>query len=94
MPRTVRQEIVALLEAREWTPRELADRLGLRERELADHLPHVARTLRAGGRRLAVQPAECLACGYLFRDRRRLTAPGRCPRCKSLRIDPPAYRVE
>lgn len=94
MPRTVRQEIVALLEAREWTPRELADRLGLRERELADHLPHVARTLRARGRRLAVQPAECLACGYLFRDRRRLTAPGRCPRCKSLRIDPPAYRVE
>jgi len=94
MHRTVRQEIVTLLEARERTPRQLADLLGMRERELSDHLPHVARTLRAGGRRLAVRPAECLACGHVFRDRRRLTAPSRCPRCKSLRIDPPAYRVE
>lgn len=94
MPQTIRQQIVTLLETGERTPRDLAVLLGIEERELAADLPHVVRSLRAARRRLQVRPAECLACGFVFRDRRRLTTPGRCPRCRSNRIDPPAFHLE
>ncbi len=93
MPHTLRQQIVALLQAEEMTPRQLAQAMGLREKELGDHLNHIRRSLSAQGRKLRVRPAECPACGYIFRDRRRLAAPSRCPECKATRLDPPGYRI-
>jgi predicted Zn-ribbon and HTH transcriptional regulator len=71
--------------------RELASRLGLREKDVADHLEHVARTLEARGARLAVEPAQCRACGFVFEHRARLTRPSRCPECKREQIEPPLF---
>lgn len=72
---------------------ELARELGLRDREAAEHLAHALRSL---GReeRLSEEPAECLDCGFAFRKRERLGTPGRCPRCRSERIQPAVFRVE
>jgi predicted Zn-ribbon and HTH transcriptional regulator len=75
------------------TARELSERVGIPEKEVAGHLEHLEKSLRAGGARLEVLPAECLACGYVFRERRRLTRPGACPRCRATRVAPPAFRV-
>lgn len=91
--RTLRQQIVALLQTREMTPRQLAQALDLKEKELGDHLNHIQRSLAAQGRKLRVRPAECPTCGYVFRNRRRLAAPSRCPECKATRLEPPAYRI-
>ncbi|MBM7119372.1 transcriptional regulator [Archangium primigenium] len=75
------------------TARELSARVGISEKDVAGHLTHLAKSLRAGGAALTVIPSECLACGFVFRDRERLTRPGACPACRSTRIEPPAFRI-
>jgi transcriptional regulator len=76
------------------TARELSERVSVREKEIAEHLEHLTRSLRARGERLVVEPASCIACGYRFSRRTRLSRPGSCPECGSTRIDPPAFRIE
>jgi transcriptional regulator len=76
------------------TARELSERVGVREKDVADHLAHLARSAVRRGERLVVEPAACVACGFVFRDRTRLARPGSCPSCRSTRIDPPAFRIE
>jgi hypothetical protein len=75
------------------TARDLSRAAGIREKDVAQHLAHLARSLAHRGERLVVEPATCLACGYAFRDRTRLTRPGACPSCRSTRIDPPVFRI-
>ena len=94
---TVRSALKAALrtasreEAR--TAKELSAAVGISEKDVAEHLAHLERSLKPEGLRLEVAPAECLACGYVFRERTRLTRPGACPKCRSTRIDPPAFRI-
>jgi predicted Zn-ribbon and HTH transcriptional regulator len=90
---TIRQRIIKLLEASDMTARDLSQVIGIREREVYDHLPHIARSLTAQNRRLIIQPFQCLECGYVFRDRQRLTRPSRCPRCRQSRIQEAVYGV-
>ena len=91
---TVRADLRRELEHGPATAHELSSSVGIREREVAGHLEHLSRSLEARGGKLVVRPAACLECGYLFRERKRFTTPGRCPRCGSERIEPPAFSVE
>ena len=91
---TLRQEIVEQLRQGPLTARELSALVHIREKEVIEHLAHVERSLRDSEERLALDPAECLACGYRFEERRRLTKPSACPRCRAQRIDPPVFRLE
>lgn len=93
MSATVRQALLERLRHGPATLGELARELGLREGHAAEHLAHAVRSL-GGGERLVEDPAQCLGCGFSFRKRNRLTTPGRCPRCRSERIRPAAFRVE
>ncbi len=91
---TVRQRIVQLLTGTERSFEELRRELGLPARRVEDELQHVARSVRrtrGEPRKLAVDPARCLECGFVFRERAptRFTSPSRCPRCKSERIAEP-----
>ena len=91
--RTVRQRIIELLGEQEMSARELSQRLGVREKEVYEHLGHIARSVAARGTRLQVPPFECLSCGYVFRERERFTRPSRCPRCRESHIQTPVYRL-
>ena len=73
--------------------RDLAAALDIREADAADHLQHVARSLRAQGVALQTSPAYCRQCAYEFRKRERFTRPGRCPRCKDGRIQGAVYHI-
>jgi hypothetical protein len=75
------------------TAKELSARVGISEKDVAGHLEHLEKSLKAGGAALEVIPAECLACGFVFKERKRLTRPGSCPECRSTRIEPPAFRI-
>lgn len=88
---TLRQRIIAQIALVPMDLADLAQRLGVKEKELAQHLPHIARSIAAKGGRLTVDPAVCRNCGYTFKNRTRLTPPSRCPRCKQSRIDGPWY---
>ncbi len=90
----MREELREALREGPATARELSSRVGVREREVAEHLEHLARSLASEGERLALDPAACLACGYVFRGRSRLSRPSACPRCRGTHIEPPAFRIE
>jgi predicted Zn-ribbon and HTH transcriptional regulator len=91
---TIRQEIIELLSAGMMDARQLSREVSIREKEVYDHLTHIARSLAVKGYKLGIQPAQCLSCGYVFKDRQRLTRPGRCPRCKNTHLQSPAYYIQ
>lgn len=92
---TQRQRIVELLEGSEWSFEELRRELAVPAWALEEDLRHVDKSLRRGHARLRVEPARCLACGFVFQDRapRHFHAPSRCPRCRSERISQPRFRI-
>jgi predicted Zn-ribbon and HTH transcriptional regulator len=91
---TLRQQLHALLRSESSrTARELSEELGIREREIAQHLEHLERSLKNEDERLVVEPSTCAGCGFVFRERQRLTRPGKCPRCRATRVLPPRFRV-
>ncbi|MBW2038072.1 MAG: transcriptional regulator [Deltaproteobacteria bacterium] len=82
-----------LLSKKDMSARELSQAMGIREKEVYEHLPHIARSAAAQRKRLIIRPFRCLACGYVFQDRKRFTRPGRCPHCKRSHIQEPTYRI-
>ncbi len=90
---TLRQQIIALLAERPMDLLALSQALGLREKETLAHLPHIAKSLAGRGGRLRLRPARCEGCGFEFKERRRLSPPSRCPRCKTARIQGPWYSI-
>lgn len=91
---TLRQSLLDELRGHPVTARDLAARLGLRERDVTPHLEHLERSVRARGERFTILPASCRGCGYEFEDRRALTRPSRCPRCRGERIEAPRFLIE
>jgi predicted Zn-ribbon and HTH transcriptional regulator len=90
---TIRKQMIAFLEEEETSAREISQALGIREKEVYEHLTHVGRSVNADGKKLIVTPSRCLGCRYVFKNRKRYTPPSRCPLCKSERIVNPAYRI-
>lgn len=75
--------------------RELAELIGIPERQVEDHLTHIVKTVaRDKIRRFVLEPSTCQDCRFVFRERTRLTRPSRCPRCRSEAITPPRYGIE
>lgn len=92
---TARRRLLRWLDQGEHDFETLRAALDLGAHELEAELRHVERTLRAAGRRLVVEPPVCRDCGFDFpgRVRRHLHPPGRCPKCRGQRIDPPRFRA-
>ena len=61
---------------------------------IPEDISSIRKTLRLKGMRFYVAPAECLNCGFLFRDRSRVDDPKKCPKCHSERIEPQKFRIE
>jgi predicted Zn-ribbon and HTH transcriptional regulator len=87
--------MVELLTGSRLSSYQLAQLLGISERQVEDHLLHVVRTLtKDRSRRFVLEPSSCQHCGFLFRDRTKLTRPSRCPRCRSESISAPRYGID
>lgn len=94
-PSTIRQHLMRLLADGRYSARELAARLGVPERQIEEHLAHVVRSIaKDRHRRFLLEPSRCHDCGFVFRDRTRLTTPSRCPACRSEAIAPPRFEIE
>ncbi len=89
---TQRRRILALLEEGPIGLREMSKQLGVRERDVLDHMEHISRSV-APSRRIRISPAFCHHCGFIFRKRTRFSTPGKCPQCRSQRIQPPEFSV-
>jgi hypothetical protein len=76
--------------ARGWrTARDLSGAVRLSEKAVYEHLEHLR---RSDPDAFEIDPAACLACEFTFASRRRINKPGRCPRCRAERIEPPRFR--
>src|SRR5688572_30155036 len=89
-PERTRTDRAALREAlasgEPLTVRELSQLAGLSEAAVEKHLEHLEKSVKAEGGKLVIGPPECLACGFVFEGRRRVTRPGKCPECRATRI--------
>ena len=93
MGKTIRQDMIALLASGEFSVRDLAHAMGIREKEIVDHMGHIARSVVASGRQLDITPCRCRKCGFVFKERRRFSTPSRCPKCKDTYLDPPLFKI-
>lgn len=89
---TVRQRMIEALKGGVLTCKDLSRMLGVKEKEVIEHLPHVARSVGHEAR-LVVEPSRCVACGFVFRKRGRLKTPGKCPVCRSEEITETRYSI-
>lgn len=71
---------------------ELSRQLSLPEKEVYDHLQHLARAPGEGWR-FRMIPAVCRKCGFTFTKRERLTTPSRCPVCRSQSLQRPRFAI-
>lgn len=93
--RTPRQRIIELITGTRLSSYQLAQMVGIPERQVEDHLEHVVKTVAHDrSRRFILEPSTCQDCGFVFRDRRRLTRPSRCPMCHSEAITAPRYGID
>jgi predicted Zn-ribbon and HTH transcriptional regulator len=90
---TLRQKIISLLSETELSAWEISGKMGISEKEVYEHLSHIARSVASQNKRVVITPADCQTCGYVFEDRKRFTRPGRCPQCKKSRIQNPRFRI-
>ena len=89
-PLTHREWIRQLLERGMHDLDSLAQLLELKLTVVEEEVRHA---VRSSGRKLRIEPAECEACGFIFRDRTRLSSPSRCPKCRSERITSPRFTL-
>ncbi|HEV8620468.1 MAG TPA: hypothetical protein VGQ79_05525 [Nitrospiraceae bacterium] len=93
--RTPRQRIIDMITRTRLSSYQLAQMLGIPERQVEEHLTHVVKTIaRDKTRRFILDPARCQDCDFVFRDRSRLTRPSRCPHCRSEAIAAPRYSID
>ncbi len=90
---TIRHRIISLLLDHSATARQISTELRIPEKEIYEHLEHIKKTMRTGEYHLSVRPAVCEKCGFAFRKRERLKAPGKCPICRSESILEPVFVV-
>lgn len=90
---TVRQALIDALRGQSLDAHELSYLVSIREKDVAEHLEHIARSLGRGGERLVVEPASCQECGFSFKKREKLSRPSRCPKCQSERITAPRFGI-
>ncbi|MGC8974734.1 MAG: transcriptional regulator [Thermoprotei archaeon] len=81
------------------TAEEIVNELGLKitPKEVYEHLEHIAKSIRRTYRNayvLVMIPPTCKSCGYVFKDLEKPRKPSKCPRCKSEKIKPPAFKIE
>ena len=88
---TIRQSIIAVLEEKTLSAKEISAAVRASEKDVYDHLEHIRKKKDIC---LSVDPAECRKCGFVFRKRKRLKKPGRCPECRSESIQEPCFSIK
>ena len=90
---TIRRKIISLLKNHEMNAGEISKALGIREKAVYDHLEHIRRSIKPQKKKLMIHPFHCLTCDYMFKDRKRLSRPSRCPQCKHEHIEAATFKI-
>ncbi|MDH5816077.1 MAG: transcriptional regulator [Candidatus Nezhaarchaeota archaeon] len=96
---TLRERIIKILRdsSEPLTADNIITLLGLadiKSRDVYEHLKHIAKSVRAKGHEVLVMiPPSCRTCGFTFTNLDKPKKPSKCPKCKSERIAPPAFKI-
>lgn len=91
---TIRQGIVDFLREGPKSMRDISKALSVREKDLADHLESIEKSLKSHGERLRMQPFYCNSCGFEFKNRKKYMKPGKCPECRNSHIGCALFHIE
>jgi len=92
-PRTTRQAITDELLLGLRNIRDLSQALGISEKEVITHLPHVRESAKHKRYEFVIEPSKCLKCGFIFEHRERWAKPSRCPKCKAEKLTTPMFTL-
>jgi len=90
---TIRQMIISCLKDKTLSAKELSGEVRVSEKEIYEHLDHIHKTISKSNSTLAITPAECRKCGFVFKKREKLKKPGKCPICRSESIEEPLFGI-
>jgi predicted Zn-ribbon and HTH transcriptional regulator len=90
---TRREEIFEILKKERKSAQALANFFKTELVEIVEDLQHLAKSVRPTFD-LRMIPACCLKCGFVFRERDKIKAPTKCPRCRSEWIQAPLFFIE
>ena len=90
---TIRQDIITLLNETPASVRDISQAVGIREKEVFNHLVNVEKSLKHLKKNLQLAPYKCMNCDFTFTNRKKYTKPGKCPNCKKSRIVPAVFRI-
>ena len=91
--RTERQRMFDCLCRELFSLRELKLKFKLTIQEAKDEVEHIFKTAKTQGYIIHIVPGECGSCRYVFEDRRKVSAPSRCPKCKSEKVLEPLFKL-
>lgn len=92
---TRRLRLRELLKTREdgFSLREIQDIMEAKRGSLLSDLRHLQLSLRHTSETLLMAPPACRSCGFTFRMEEP-RAPSRCPKCKSVDVSDPIFKVD
>jgi len=91
--KTIRQQILSLLDGNTLTAKDISADIRISEKEVYEHLEHIRKSINNSEHRFSIQAAVCRKCGFTFRKRDKLTKPGKCPVCRSETIQEPLFSI-
>lgn len=78
---TQRKQIIKMLEEQPISAYALANYFRVEAAEIFEDLEHIKLSIKP--RQIKTIPAACKTCGFVFKERVKLKAPSKCPKCKS-----------
>ncbi|MFH0979010.1 MAG: transcriptional regulator [Candidatus Woesearchaeota archaeon] len=90
---TVRKGMIELLQEKRMTLRELAIQFKSTMKDTGKDLVHIAKSIQPE-MELKMEIPVCRHCGYIYKERTRITRPSRCPKCKMEDITEPRFWIE
>ena len=89
---TRREEIIKILSKEKKSAQELANYFQTDLSEILEDLKHIRKSIKP--KKLKINPAMCKKCGFVFKERSKVSKPSKCPRCKAEWIMAPLFRIE
>jgi predicted Zn-ribbon and HTH transcriptional regulator len=87
-----RKELIPLLHNNPLRLSEIARLCDIPLKDVADDVRHLHKTLKKSAYRIAVTPAECRKCGFVF-STEKLLKPSKCPQCRSTWLEEPVVQI-
>ena len=84
-------KIKEMLEKESWSAYKLANHFKVEAADILDDLERIKVAILP--RKIKVIPAVCSGCGFRFKDRVKLKAPSKCPKCNDEGVADPLLRI-